>query len=130
MAGEVTAGKVMVDGLGVGDVGSVVLRDRRILAEEGIVIVVAAMDPQTGRLLTGPEIITRGFVYVRESEELLEEAREAVARRMDALNPEQLLDWNIVKSNVRDEASFFFFEKTGRRPMILPVIIDVNPQES
>jgi len=130
VAGEVTAGKVMVDGLGVGDVGSVVLRDRRILAEEGIVIVVAAMDPQTGRLLAGPEIITRGFVYVRESEELLEEAREAVARRMDALNPEQLLDWNIVKSNVRDEASFFFFEKTGRRPMILPVIIDVNPQES
>jgi ribonuclease J len=130
VAGEVAAGKVMVDGFGVGDVGSVVLRDRRILAEEGIVIVVAALDPQSGKLLAGPEIITRGFVYVRESEELLEEAREAVARRLEALSPQQLLDWNIVKSRVRDEASSFLFEKTGRRPMILPVVIEVNIQEN
>lgn len=127
VAGEVAAGKVMVDGLGVGDVGRVVLRDRRLLAEEGIVIVVVAMDPQKGLLLTGPEIITRGFVYVRESEELLEEARSAVANRMDTLSPQQLLDWNIVKSHVRDEAASFFFEKTGRRPMIMPVIVEVSP---
>lgn len=126
VAGAVAAGKVMVDGLGIGDVGNVVLRDRRILAEEGIVIIVMAMEPKQGQLLSGPEIITRGFVYVRESEELLEEAKSAVARRMAALNPQQLQDWNIVKSNVRDEASTFFFEHTGRRPMIMPVIIDVS----
>lgn len=124
--GEVTAGKVMVDGLGVGDVGSVVLRDRCLLAEEGIVIVVAAMDPKKGRLLSGPEIITRGFVYVRESEEMLEEARQEVARRLSALSPQQLLDWNVVKSHVRDEAAAFFFERTGRRPMIMPVVIEVE----
>ncbi len=129
VTGEVTAGKVMVDGLGVGDVGSVVLRDRRLLAEEGIVIVVVAMDPQKGRLLSGPEIITRGFVYVRESEELLEDARSAVGGRMETLSPQQLLDWNIVKSHVRDEAASFFFERTGRRPMIMPVIIDVPLEE-
>ena len=122
VAGTVAAGKVMVDGLGIGDVGNVVLRDRRILAEEGIVIIVMAMEPQQGRLLSGPEIITRGFVYVRESEDLLEEARSAIARRMAALSPQQMKDWNIVKSSVRDEASTFFYEQTGRRPMIMPAV--------
>ena len=126
ITGEVTAGKIMVDGLGVGDVGNVVLRDRRLLAEEGIVIVVVALEPQKGELLSGPEIVTRGFVYVRESEEMLEEARAAVARRVASLKAEQLLDWNVVKSHVRDEAASFFFEKTGRRPMIMPVIIEVG----
>jgi ribonuclease J len=129
VTGTVTAGKVMVDGLGIGDVGNVVLRDRRILAEEGIVIVVLAMDPQAGRLLTGPEIITRGFVYVRESEELLGEARESIAHRLAALKPQQLRDWNLIKSHIRDEASSFFYEQTGRRPMIMPVIIDLPPEE-
>lgn len=126
LSGTVAAGKVMVDGLGVGDVGNVVLRDRCLLAEEGIVIVVVAMDPEKGRLLAGPEIITRGFVYVRESEKMLEEARSAVTRRVTALSSKQLLDWNVVKSHVRDEAATFFFEITGRRPMILPVIIEVS----
>ena len=104
VTGTVTAGKVMVDGLGIGDVGNIVLRDRRILAEEGIVIVVLAMDPQAGRLLSGPEIITRGFVYVRESEELLGEARESIAHRLAALKPQQLRDWNLIKS-LSDEIS-------------------------
>ncbi len=126
ISGEVPAGKIMVDGLGVGDVGNVVLRDRRLLAEEGIVIVVVALDRKKGLLLAGPEIVTRGFVYVRESEEMLEEAKEAVARRVDRLSPKQLLDWNVVKSHVRDEAATFFFEITGRRPMIMPVIIEVG----
>ena len=129
ITGEVAAGKVMVDGLGVGDVGSVVLRDRCLLAEEGIVIVVAAMDPKKGRLLSGPEIITRGFVYVRESEEMLEEARQELTRRLAALSPQQLRDWNIVKSHVRDEAAAYFFAKTGRRPMIMPVVIEVENEK-
>lgn len=125
ITGTVAAGKVMVDGLGIGDVGSVVLRDRRILAHEGIVIIVLAMDPERGRLLSGPEIITRGFVYVRESEELLEEARGAIAHRLATLDAQQLKDWNLIKSSVRDAASTYLFEQTGRRPMIMPVIVDV-----
>lgn len=128
VTGAITAGKVMVDGLGIGDVGNVVLRDRRILAEEGIVIVVLAMDPRAGRLLSGPEIITRGFVYVRESEELLGGAKKAIAQRIAALQPQQLRDWNLIKSQIRDEASSFFYEQTGRRPMIMPVIIDMPPE--
>ncbi len=128
IAGSVTAGKVMVDGLGIGDVGNVVLRDRRILAEEGIVIILLAVDPEAGKLLSGPEIITRGFVYVRESEELLEEAKDAVTNRLAYLDSKQLRDWNALKSNIRDEAATFFYEQTGRRPMIMPVIIDVPPK--
>ena len=127
VTGRVTAGKIMVDGLGIGDVGNVVLRDRRILAEEGIVIIVIALDPETRTLISGPEIITRGFVYVRESEELLEEGRQAIAGRIASLKRKQLQDWNLIKSNVRDEASSFFYEQTGRRPMIMPVIIDLTP---
>lgn len=128
VAGSVTAGKVMVDGLGIGDVGNVVLRDRRILAEEGIVIILVATDPEVGKLLSGPEIITRGFIYVRESEELLEEAKAALTHRLAALDAKQLRDWNALKSNIRDEAATFFFEQTGRRPMIMPIIIDVPPK--
>ena len=129
VAGTVTAGKVMVDGLGIGDVGNVVLRDRRILSEEGIVIIVFALDPETGLLHSGPEIITRGFVYVRESGDLLEEARLAIAGRIAGLTRKQLQDWNLIKSRIRDEAASFFFEQTGRRPMILPVIIDLSANE-
>ena len=126
VTGTVTAGKIMVDGLGIGDVGNVVLRDRRILSEEGIVVIVIALDPETGLLLSGPEIITRGFVYVRESGDLLEETRLAIAGRIDGLSRKQLQNWNLIKSNIRDEAASFFFEQTGRRPMILPVIIDLS----
>ncbi len=125
IAGSVSAGKVMVDGLGVGDVGDVVLRDRRILAEEGILIVVLAIDSESGAVVSGPEIVTRGFVYVRESEELLEEAKQTIESKIATLGREQLLEWSIVKSNVRDAASSFFFEKTGRRPMIMPIIIEL-----
>lgn len=126
-AGSVTAGRVMVDGLGVGDVGDVVLRDRRLLAEEGIVVVVLTIDPEEARLVTGPEIVTRGFVYVRESEELLEEAKQALEKKLQALAGERLLDWNAVKSSLRDAASSFFFERTGRRPMIMPIIMEIPP---
>ncbi|MEW5785739.1 MAG: ribonuclease J [Bacillota bacterium] len=127
IAGMVTAGKIMVDGLGVGDVGDVVLRDRRILAEEGILIVILAIDTTQARVISGPDIVTRGFVYVRESEELLEEAKQAISKKITALKRDRLLDWNVVKSNVREAASSFFFEKTGRRPMIMPIIIELDP---
>lgn len=130
IGGSVTAGRIMVDGLGVGDVGDVVLRDRRVLAEEGIVIVVMTIDPVQGRVVTGPEIVTRGFVYVRESEELLEEARQALSRKITSMSRERLLDWNAVKSKVREAASTFFFERTGRRPMIITIIMEIQEQEA
>lgn len=125
IAGTVTAGKVMVDGFGVGDVGDVVLRDRRILAEEGMVIVVLTIDPDKGILVSGPEIVTRGFVYVKESEKLLEEARVVVAKKVNSFSRERLSDWNAVKSAVRDSASSFFYERTGRRPMIMPIVMEL-----
>lgn len=125
VVGSVTAGRVMVDGFGVGDVGDVVLRDRRILAEEGVVTVVMALGMEQGRVYAGPEIMTRGFVYVRESEEMLEEARQAINRKIAAMDRERLLDKNAVKSVIREAASSFFFERTGRRPMIMPIIMEI-----
>ena len=125
VAGTVTAGRVMVDGFGVGDVGDVVLRDRRILAEDGIVVIVMTIDPNQVKLVSGPEIVTRGFVYVRESEQLLDEARQVLTTKILKLSKERLLDWNAVKASVRETASSFFFERTGRRPMIIPIIMDL-----
>ena len=124
--GMVTAGKVMVDGLGVGDVGRVVLRDRRLLSEEGIVVVVVVIDPDRAAIVAGPEIITRGFIYVKESEQLLEQARSSLLARLQAMESEQLLDWNAIKSRVRETAGTFFYDQTGRRPMILPVIMETS----
>ena len=125
VAGTVTAGRVMVDGFGIGDVGDVVLRDRRILAEEGIVVVVMVIDLNQAKLISGPEIVTRGFVYVRESERLLNEAKQLLSEKMAKLSPERILDWSAVKTLVRDTASPFFYERTGRRPMIIPIIMEI-----
>jgi ribonuclease J len=125
MAGSVQAGRVLVDGFGIGDVGEVVIRDRQMLSEDGIVIIVLAVDPVVNKIISGPEIITRGFVYVRESVDLLEEAKVVITRALDKMSGEQLHEWNKVKSKVRDVASSFFYEHTGRRPMIMPIVIDV-----
>lgn len=125
VAGSVTAGKVMVDGLGVGDVGNIVLRDRKILSEDGIFIVVLTMDREENRVLAGPEVVSRGFVYVRESESLMDEVRELVIRTMDSMNKNKVNEWSVLKNNIRDVVSKHLYEKTGRRPMILPIIMDV-----
>ena len=125
LAGSVQAGRVLVDGFGVGDVGEVVIRDRQMLSEDGIVIIVLAVDQGIDKIMSGPEIITRGFVYVRESVDLLEEAKVVITRALDKMSGEQLHEWNKVKSKVRDVASSFFYEHTGRRPMIMPIVIDV-----
>ncbi|MDW7739483.1 MAG: ribonuclease J [Bacillota bacterium] len=127
LAGSVTSGRVLVDGFGVGDVGEVVIRDRQMLAEDGIVIVVMALDPVQKKILAGPEIITRGFVYVRESEDLLDGAKAKLSVTIDKLNKNDLPEWNKIKSKVRDAASSYFYENTGRRPMIMPIIIDISP---
>ena len=127
IAGSVPAGRVLVDGFGVGDVGEVVIRDRQILAEDGIVIIVIAVDQAKSEILAGPEIITRGFVYVRESIDLLEDAKGALSKAIEKINREQMQEWNKIKARIRDAASSFFYEQTGRRPMIMPIIIDVSP---
>ncbi len=127
--GSVPAGRILVDGFGVGDVGEVVIRDRHILSEDGIVVIVLAVDPEKGTLLAGPEIVTRGFVYVRESIDLLDNAKESLMRAISRINGVEMQEWNKVKSRIRDAASSFFYEHTGRRPMIMPIIIDVPPKE-
>ncbi|HBI52541.1 MAG TPA: RNase J family beta-CASP ribonuclease, partial [Ruminococcaceae bacterium] len=120
ITGQVPAGRVLIDGLGVGDVGSVVLRDRKHLAQDGLIIVVAAVEKSTGRIVSGPDLVSRGFVYVRESEELMDEARERARSVMLKSLAPNMREWSGVKSDVKDALSGFIFSKTGRSPMILP----------
>ncbi len=122
---KVTAGQVLVDGLGVGDVGNIVLRDRRVLAQDGILIVVLTIDKVTAEIVAGPDIVSRGFVYMRESEELIEEAREKVKMALNECELQQVTEWGIIKDRTREVLSRFLYEKTKRRPMILPIIMEV-----
>jgi len=124
VAGKVTAGRVLVDGLGVGDVGNIVLRDRRQLSQDGILIVVTTMNRETGEVIAGPDIVSRGFVYVRESEALMEEARERVEQALERCQDGKVTEWVSIKANVRDALGRYLFEKTRRRPMILPIIME------
>ena len=125
-AGTVAAGQILVDGYGVGDVGSIVLRDRKHLAQDGLIVVVATVDDEHHLLLSGPDVVSRGFVYVRENEELMEEAKQVVKRSLEAaLKSRDRSDRMRLKTRVRDDLSKFLFQKTGRKPMILPVIMDV-----
>ncbi len=125
VAGKVQAGMVMVDGLGVGDVGNIVLRDRRQLSQDGILIIVVGMSKQTNRVISGPDIVSRGFVYVRESEALMDEAKARVEQALDRCEDEGVKEWAAIKANVRDALGRYLFEKTRRRPMILPIIMEV-----
>lgn len=125
MAGKVTAGKVFVDGLGVGDVGNIVLRDRKQLSQDGILIVVVTIDKDTAEVVAGPDIISRGFVYVRESEELMDQARDKVKQALKKCQDEDISEWSSIKSQVRDTLGKYLFEQTRRRPMILPIIMEV-----
>ncbi|MCI9296068.1 MAG: ribonuclease J [Lachnospiraceae bacterium] len=125
VSGKVPVGDIMVDGLGVGDVGNVVLRDRQHLAENGIIIVVLALDQASGELAAGPDIISRGFVYVREADELLDEARASVQLTVERCLERNILDWGKLKGSIRDELADFIWKRTKRRPMILPIIMEV-----
>ncbi|HLS88093.1 MAG TPA: ribonuclease J [Sphingobacteriaceae bacterium] len=125
IGGRVHAGAVYVDGLGVGDVGNVVLRDRRHLSKDGIVVVVCALKKDTGEILSGPEVLTRGFVYVREAEELLEEVRELVISVVDACRERQVVEWPAIKNKVRDALQDMLYNRTHRRPLILPIILEI-----
>ena len=124
-AGAVPAGQVLVDGYGVGDVGNVVLRDRRHLAEDGLIVVVATVDEESMLMLSGPDIVSRGFVYVKENEPLMEEARRVVQRSIERCLRAKRRDRMYMKNTVRDDLSKFLFSRTGRNPMVLPVIMNI-----
>ncbi|MBR3824805.1 MAG: ribonuclease J [Lachnospiraceae bacterium] len=125
ITGKVPVGGILVDGLGVGDVGNVVLRDRQHLAEDGIIIVVMSLDGYTGQLVAGPDIVTRGFVYVRESDELMEEARVVVDEAINHCIERGISDWGKLKNTTKDALGDYVWRKTKRRPMILPIIMEV-----
>lgn len=125
VTGKVPVGSILVDGLGVGDVGNIVLRDRQHLAEDGILIVVMALDRVDGYLVSGPDIVSRGFVYVRESDELMDEARQLVNDTLEELLDKGVTDWGKLKTATKDVLSDYVWKKTKRSPMILPIIMEV-----
>lgn len=125
VTGKIPTGTILVDGLGVGDVGNIVLRDRQHLAEDGILIVVLTLEKYSNQVLAGPDIVSRGFVYVRESEGLMDEARQVVSDALDSCLNKNISDWGKIKNTVKDSLSDYLWKKTKRNPMILPIIMEV-----
>ena len=124
--GTVNAGRVLVDGYGVGDVGNIVLRDRLLLSQDGLIVVTATVSAEGGYIMSGPDIVSRGFVYVRDSEELMEEMRQVVIASMNScLNSRHKSDWYQIKGRVREDLAKFIAGKTRRKPMIIPMIMNV-----
>ena len=123
--GTVPSGRVMVDGLGVGDVGNIVLRDRQHLSQDGLIIIVMGMSSNTGEIVSGPDVISRGFVYVRESENLMEQVKDYIRDELEELENNHITDWTTIKSTLRDDVRDFVFTRTKRNPMILPIILEV-----
>ena len=122
---SVPAGRILVDGLGVGDVGSIVLRDRKHLAEDGLIVVVCTISQDDGHVVAGPDVVSRGFVYVRESERLMVESRDLVTRVLEECAENQIHDWGTLKTRIKDDLSKLLYEKTRRNPMILPIIMEI-----
>ncbi len=127
--GAVTSGNILVDGLGVGDVGNIVLRDRKLLSENGLIIVVLATERGTGKVLSGPEIVSRGFIYVRENIDLIEESKTVIRKALTKCEDANVREWNNIKMTIKDALSSFIYEKIKRNPMILPIIVEVKPEE-
>ncbi|MGD9568525.1 MAG: ribonuclease J [Sedimentibacter sp.] len=127
--GTVTSGNILVDGLGVGDVGNIVLRDRKLLAENGLIIVVLATEKGTGKVLSGPEIVSRGFIYVRENIDLIEESKVVIRKALAKCEDTNVREWNNIKMMIKDALSSFIYEKIRRNPMILPIIVEVRPED-
>ena len=126
VTGYVDVDPVLVDGLGVGDVGSVVLRDRKILSEDGLMIVVIGVEKRSGQVVAGPDIVSRGFVYVKESEELMENCRMVVRQVLAEKGALHMMDWNTVKSDIREALRGYLWREIKRNPMILPIIMEVK----
>lgn len=127
--GAVTSGNILVDGLGVGDVGNIVLRDRKLLSENGLIIVVLATEKGTGKILSGPEIVSRGFIYVRENIDLIEESKLVIRNELLKCESANVREWNNIKMMIKDALSSFIYEKIRRSPMILPIIVEVKPED-
>ena len=125
LGGTVPFGRIMVDGLGVGDVGNIVLRDRQHLSQDGLIIIVLTMDNSTGEVVSGPDVISRGFVYVRESENLMDDVKRVVREEIEKCEERHITDWMTIKTNLKDTLRDYVFQKTKRNPMILPIIMDV-----
>ena len=125
LTGTVPFGKIMVDGLGVGDVGNIVLRDRQHLSQDGLIIIVLTMEASTGEVIAGPDVISRGFVYVRESENLMEDIKKILRQEILKFEERHITDWTTIKSSLRDELRDYIYKKTKRDPMILPIIMEV-----
>ena len=126
IVGQVPTGAILVDGLGVGAVGNIVLRDRQNLAENGIIIVVLTLEKYTGNLVAGPDIVTRGFVYVREAEELLDEAKAVVEDSVQGCLDKHISDWSKIKNIIKDDLSEYLWKKMKRNPVILPIIMEAQ----
>ena len=122
---QVPNGRVLVDGLGVGDVGNIVLRDRQHLSQDGLIVIVMTMDSNTGEIISGPDVVSRGFVYVRESENLMDDVKKVIRDEVKKCEENHIRDWSTIKSNVKDTLRDYIFEKTKRNPMILPIIMEV-----
>ena len=125
ISGTVPAGKIMVDGLGIGDVGNIVLKDRQHLAQDGLIIVVVAINGSTGEIVSGPEIISRGFVYVRESENLMEDMKHSIRYELTKLQENNVTDWAVIKFAIKDTLRDFLLRNNKRNPMVLPIIMEV-----
>ena len=125
MTGTVQSGKILIDGLGIGDVGNIVLKDRQHLSQDGLIVIVITMDSATGEVVAGPDIISRGFVYVRESENLMDEVKKTVQKELYKCEEKGIKDWSSIKSNLKDGLRDYVFAKTKRNPMILPIIMEV-----
>ena len=123
--GKVNAGSTLVDGLGVGDIGNIVLNDRLQLSQDGVVVIVFTLDKETGKIIVGPDIVTRGFVYSKESDDIIKEAIETIKQKLDSMDGNAMKDWTMLKNNTRDIASKYFYNKTKRNPVILPIIMEV-----
>lgn len=125
LGGKVSSGAIMVDGLGVGDVGNIVLRDRKHLGEDGILTIVVTIEKESFSIIAGPDIITRGFIYAKESEKLLNATKDIVREEIDKCLDNKIIEWTVIKSNIKNSVSRFLYEKTKRRPIILPIIMEI-----
>ena len=125
LTGSVPSGKILVDGLGVGDVGNIVLRDRQHLSQDGLIVIVLTMDSSSGEVVSGPDVISRGFVYVRESENLMEDVKKVIREEIEKCEQKHIKEWSIIKSNLKDTLRDDIYQKTKRNPMILPIIMEV-----
>ena len=121
----VPSGRILVDGLGIGDVGNIVLRDRQHLSQDGLIIIVMTMDSSTGTVIAGPDVISRGFVYVRESENLMDDVKSVIRYEIEKCEEKHITDWSTIKSTLRENLRDYIFQKTKRNPMILPIIMEI-----